>query len=260
MNALDRHARPRRADLRAGSVPARRRGSRADRQGAPLRRARAGAARRASTIATRPSRSRISATCIRKACSAICIPKEDGGLGADFQTYCLAAAELGRYCGATALSWNMHVCSTLWSGRARRRSGDERRRSAPRTTPRRAHALPAHRRARRDLCAAVLGRRRGRRRRASRSAPRRSRSTAASWSTARRSSPRCRARPTTTASCAPSAPRAKQASRRNTLYLAVPAECAGRLRGRRLGPARHARHGLAHAAAQGRVRAGAARC
>ena len=34
---------------------------------------------------------------------AICIPKEDGGIGADFQTYCLAAAELGRYCGATAL-------------------------------------------------------------------------------------------------------------------------------------------------------------
>jgi alkylation response protein AidB-like acyl-CoA dehydrogenase len=47
---------------------------------------------------------------------AICIPKADGGIGADFQTYCLAAAELGRYCGATALSWNMHVCSTLWSG------------------------------------------------------------------------------------------------------------------------------------------------
>jgi alkylation response protein AidB-like acyl-CoA dehydrogenase len=47
---------------------------------------------------------------------AICVPKEDGGLGADFQTYCLAAAELGRYCGATALSWNMHVCSTLWTG------------------------------------------------------------------------------------------------------------------------------------------------
>ncbi len=47
---------------------------------------------------------------------AICIPAEEGGVGADFQTYCLAAAELGRYCGATALSWNMHVCSTLWSG------------------------------------------------------------------------------------------------------------------------------------------------
>jgi alkylation response protein AidB-like acyl-CoA dehydrogenase len=47
---------------------------------------------------------------------AICIPRTSGGLGADFQTYALAAAELGRYCGATALSWNMHVCSTLWSG------------------------------------------------------------------------------------------------------------------------------------------------
>jgi alkylation response protein AidB-like acyl-CoA dehydrogenase len=47
---------------------------------------------------------------------AICIPKAEGGLGADFPTYCIAAAELGRYCGATALSWNMHVCSTLWSG------------------------------------------------------------------------------------------------------------------------------------------------
>ena len=46
----------------------------------------------------------------------ICVPEEDGGEGADFATYCLTAAELGRYCGATALSWNMHVCSTLWSG------------------------------------------------------------------------------------------------------------------------------------------------
>ncbi len=46
----------------------------------------------------------------------ICVPKADGGLGASFRTYCLAAAELGRYCGATALSWNMHVCSTLWTG------------------------------------------------------------------------------------------------------------------------------------------------
>src|ERR1044071_6369630 len=46
----------------------------------------------------------------------ICVPKQHGGLGAAFRTYCLAAAELGRYCGATALSWNMHVCSTLWTG------------------------------------------------------------------------------------------------------------------------------------------------
>src|SRR6188474_1180846 len=46
----------------------------------------------------------------------ICVPKADGGLGASYRTYCLAAAELGRYCGATALSWNMHVSSTLWTG------------------------------------------------------------------------------------------------------------------------------------------------
>jgi alkylation response protein AidB-like acyl-CoA dehydrogenase len=46
----------------------------------------------------------------------ICIPQEYGGRGASFLTYCLVAAEMGRYCGATALSWNMHVCSTLWTG------------------------------------------------------------------------------------------------------------------------------------------------
>ena len=47
---------------------------------------------------------------------AICIPEEHGGAGADYQTYCIAAAEIGRYCGSTALTWNMHVSSTLWSG------------------------------------------------------------------------------------------------------------------------------------------------
>ncbi len=47
---------------------------------------------------------------------AICVPNAHGGLGADYQTYSLAAAEIARSCGATALTWNMHVCSTLWSG------------------------------------------------------------------------------------------------------------------------------------------------
>ena len=46
----------------------------------------------------------------------ICIPKEYGGHGADFMTYAMVAAEIGRYCGATALTWNMHVASTLWTG------------------------------------------------------------------------------------------------------------------------------------------------
>ena len=37
-------------------------------------------------------------------------------MGIGFRAYCTTAAEIGRYCGATALTWNMHVCSTLWSG------------------------------------------------------------------------------------------------------------------------------------------------
>jgi len=34
----------------------------------------------------------------------IAIPRKHGGLGADYQTYAIAAAEIGRYCGATALT------------------------------------------------------------------------------------------------------------------------------------------------------------
>jgi alkylation response protein AidB-like acyl-CoA dehydrogenase len=47
---------------------------------------------------------------------SVCIPQRFGGLGASYRAYSIAAAEIGRYCGATALTWNMHVCSTLWSG------------------------------------------------------------------------------------------------------------------------------------------------
>ena len=46
----------------------------------------------------------------------ICVPKSHGGGGADFATYVMVAAELGRWCGATALSFNMHVSSCLWAG------------------------------------------------------------------------------------------------------------------------------------------------
>src|SRR5690349_2317752 len=48
--------------------------------------------------------------------TALCVPEPHGGLGADFATYCLVSAELGRWCGATALTFNMHVCSCLWTG------------------------------------------------------------------------------------------------------------------------------------------------
>lgn len=46
----------------------------------------------------------------------IAIPKSDGGLGADFVGYALAAEELGRHCTATALTYNMHVATTLLTG------------------------------------------------------------------------------------------------------------------------------------------------
>jgi alkylation response protein AidB-like acyl-CoA dehydrogenase len=47
---------------------------------------------------------------------ALCVPTRYGGMGADFQTYCLVAAEMGRYCSSTALTYNMHTCTTLWIG------------------------------------------------------------------------------------------------------------------------------------------------
>ncbi|MDO9357977.1 MAG: acyl-CoA dehydrogenase family protein [Polaromonas sp.] len=46
----------------------------------------------------------------------ICVPEEHGGWGADFATYVMTAAEIGRHCGATALTLNMHVSSTMWTG------------------------------------------------------------------------------------------------------------------------------------------------
>jgi alkylation response protein AidB-like acyl-CoA dehydrogenase len=46
----------------------------------------------------------------------LCVPEADGGLGADYATYMVVAAELGRFCGTTALTYNMHICSTMWTG------------------------------------------------------------------------------------------------------------------------------------------------
>ncbi|MES2635642.1 MAG: acyl-CoA dehydrogenase family protein [Pseudomonadota bacterium] len=47
---------------------------------------------------------------------ALCVPEANGGLGADYATYMMLAAEIGRFCGATALTYNMHICSTMWTG------------------------------------------------------------------------------------------------------------------------------------------------
>lgn len=45
----------------------------------------------------------------------LCIPKEYGGLGADVATYAMVAAEIGKHCGATALTFNMHTSAMLWA-------------------------------------------------------------------------------------------------------------------------------------------------
>ena len=46
----------------------------------------------------------------------IVIPKSYGGLGADFVGYALASEEIGRHCGSTGLTFNMHVGTTLLVG------------------------------------------------------------------------------------------------------------------------------------------------
>jgi alkylation response protein AidB-like acyl-CoA dehydrogenase len=46
----------------------------------------------------------------------LCVPEKSGGRGADLKTYAIVSATIGKYCGATALTFNMHACSTLWPG------------------------------------------------------------------------------------------------------------------------------------------------
>ena len=46
----------------------------------------------------------------------MCVPQAHGGLDADYATYMMTAAEIGRCCGATALTLNMHISSTMWTG------------------------------------------------------------------------------------------------------------------------------------------------
>lgn len=47
---------------------------------------------------------------------ALCVPSSAGGLGASFADYARVSAEIGRYCGATALTFNMHNATMLWAG------------------------------------------------------------------------------------------------------------------------------------------------
>ncbi len=44
------------------------------------------------------------------------IPEQYGGLGVGYEGYARISSELGYWCGSTALTFNMHTCSMLWSG------------------------------------------------------------------------------------------------------------------------------------------------
>jgi alkylation response protein AidB-like acyl-CoA dehydrogenase len=48
---------------------------------------------------------------------ALCVPIEHGGIGASYADYVRVSEEIGRYCGATALTFNMHNATMLWCGR-----------------------------------------------------------------------------------------------------------------------------------------------
>ena len=45
----------------------------------------------------------------------LCIPQEFGGMGFSMFEYAMVGAEIAKYCGATALTFNMHNSSMAWS-------------------------------------------------------------------------------------------------------------------------------------------------
>src|SRR3989449_8143777 len=46
----------------------------------------------------------------------LCVPERYGGLGADYETYCLVAAQLAQGNASTALTFNMHCLTMLMMG------------------------------------------------------------------------------------------------------------------------------------------------
>jgi len=45
----------------------------------------------------------------------LCVPKRHGGLGADYRTYMLVSQRIGFWCATTANTFNMHVANSLWT-------------------------------------------------------------------------------------------------------------------------------------------------
>ena len=46
----------------------------------------------------------------------LCVPTRHGGLGADYETYCLVAEQLAQGNASTALTFNMHCLTMLMMG------------------------------------------------------------------------------------------------------------------------------------------------
>jgi hypothetical protein len=186
---------------------------------------------------------------------AICIRRTRVAAGADYKTYAIVAAEIGRYCGATALSWNMHVCSTLWSGAI----VDDLDLNEVERAEHEARRALHYRRIVED--GAIYSQpfsegRRGRRgRRGIRDAgsPDRGRLARLGQEDLRlaRRPRRLLRHPLHGDGRA-----GRQGVPPQHALSRDPGQGGGRVGGRGLGPARHARHGLAHAHLQGRLRAG----
>lgn len=47
---------------------------------------------------------------------SVCVPERFGGGGASYADYVRVSEEVGRHCGATALTFNMHNATMLWCG------------------------------------------------------------------------------------------------------------------------------------------------
>jgi len=46
----------------------------------------------------------------------VCVPTSHGGLGASYADYVRVSEEIGRHCGASGLTFNMHNATMLWCG------------------------------------------------------------------------------------------------------------------------------------------------
>lgn len=47
---------------------------------------------------------------------ALCVPKKYGGMGASYADYVRVSEEIGRHCGSTGLTFNMHNATMIWAG------------------------------------------------------------------------------------------------------------------------------------------------